>query len=112
MTTDTHTTRTHDDHPVSVPQAELRSAACITVPADWMPSNDLQEGRIQGGRYARIVHTGPYAELHSAYDWLYRSWLPSSGVELRNLPCLELYLNSPREVPANYLRTAVLLPLE
>jgi AraC family transcriptional regulator len=101
----------HDD-PVSVPVAELRSTACITVPADWVPSGELDKARIEGGRYARIVHTGPYTELRTAYDWLYETWLPSSAEELRNLPGLEEYLNDPRQVPAKNLETAVMMPLE
>jgi AraC family transcriptional regulator len=111
LTSDTKTIGVYHDDPESVPQADLRSAACITVPASWTPSDNLEDGRIEGGRYAKIVHTGPYTELHSAYDWLYRTWLPASGVELRNLPCLELYLNNPRQVSAKDLQTAVLLPL-
>lgn len=100
----------HDD-PVSVPQHNLRSAACVSVPKEWMPSGDLVELSVEGGRYARIVHTGPYAELKTAYEWLYQTWLPNSGEELRNLPCLEEYLNDPRQVPAKDLKTAVLMPL-
>jgi AraC family transcriptional regulator len=57
------------------------------------------------------VHTGPYNELGTAYDWLYQTWLPMSGEELRNLPCLEEYLNDPRQVPAQELSTAVMMPL-
>ena len=78
----------HDD-PMSVPQAELRSTVCVTVPDDWAPSGALGEAHIEGGRYARIVHTGPYTELKTAYDWLYQTWLPSTTEEPRNLPCIE-----------------------
>ncbi len=101
----------HDD-PVSVAQDELRSTACVTVPDEWLPSGELVEAHVEGGRYARIVHTGPYAELKTAYDWLYQTWLPSSGEEPRNLPCLEEYLNDPRHVAAKDLETAVLMPIE
>lgn len=59
------------DDPLAVPQNELRSMACITVPDNWVPSGELVEAHIEGGRYARVVHTGPYAELKTAYDWLY-----------------------------------------
>ncbi len=49
----TQTTRTigiyHDD-PVSVPQTELRSTACITVSDEWVPSGELAEAFIEGGR--------------------------------------------------------------
>jgi AraC family transcriptional regulator len=109
------TTRTigiyHDD-PVSVPEDELRSSACISVPEEWRPSGELVEASIEGGRYARIVHRGPYAELKAAYDWLYQTWLPASGEEPRNLPCLEEYLNDPRHVAAKDLETAVMMPLQ
>jgi AraC family transcriptional regulator len=101
----------HGD-PVSVPQNELRSTACITVPEEWVPSGELAEVHLAGGRYARIVHTGPYTELKTAYDWLYQTWLPSSSEEPRDLPCLEEYLNDPRQVSAKDLETAVLMPLE
>lgn len=100
----------HDD-PESIPQADLRSAACITVPDDWSASGELTEAYIEGGRYAKIVHTGPYNELKTAYDWLYQVWLPSSAEELRNLPCLEEYVNSPRHVLTKDLETAVMMPL-
>jgi AraC family transcriptional regulator len=46
-----------------------------------------------------------------AYDWLYQNWLPTSAEEPRNLPCLEEYLNDPRQVPAKNLKTAVMMPL-
>ena len=108
------TTRTigiyHDD-PESVAQADLRSSACITVPDDWTCSGEVREGHIEGGRYARIVHTGPYGDLKTAYEWLYQTWLPSSAEEPRNLPCLEEYLNDPRQVLAKDLETAVMMPL-
>jgi AraC family transcriptional regulator len=100
----------HDD-PVAVPPDELRSAACITVPSDWTPSGELTEAHIEGGRYARIVHTGPYTELKTAYDWLYQTWLPNSAEEPRDLPCIEEYLSNPRQVPAKDLKTSVLMPL-
>jgi AraC family transcriptional regulator len=111
----TPTTRTfgiYRDDPLSVPQDELRSTACITVPDEWEPAGELLDGHIEGGRYARIVHTGGYPELRTAYDWLYQTWLPSSGEEPRNLPCVEEYLNDPRQVAAKVLETAVMMPLE
>ena len=108
---DTRTIGIYHDDPESVPTAELRSAACISVPVGWVPARELGEGYVEGGRYARIVHRGPYSELGLAYDWLYQTWLPASAEEPRNLPCLEEYLNDPRQVPVKELETAVLMPL-
>ena len=108
---DTRTIGIYHDDPESVPTSELRSSACISVGSDWVPSGEIVDGFVEGGRYARIVHTGPYNELSAAYDWLYQTWLPTSDAEPRNLPCLEEYLNDPRQVPAHELSTAVLMPL-
>ena len=98
--------------PVVVPPEELITMACITVPDEWQPSGDLVEAHIAGGRYARIVHVGSYAELKTAYDWLYQTWLPESGEEPRDLPCVEEYLNDARQVAPKDLETAVMMPLE
>jgi AraC family transcriptional regulator len=111
LTPATRTIGIYRDDPESVPAVELRSAACITVPDGWTPSDGLEEAQIEGGPYARIVHTGPYTELETAYDWLYRTWLPVSGRDPRDLPCIEEYLNDPRQVPAKDLETAVMMPL-
>src|SRR6185503_8561993 len=73
LTAATRTFGIYRDDPVSTPQAELRSTACVTVPDDWVPPTSLAESCIEGGRYARIVHTGPYPELKVAYEWLYRT---------------------------------------
>jgi AraC family transcriptional regulator len=100
----------HDD-PAAVPEAELRSTVCISVADDWIPSGEIVEAHIEGERYARIVSTGPYTELRRAYDWLYQTWLPGSAEEPRNLPCVEEYLNNPRQVAAKDLETAVMMPL-
>ena len=100
LTPATRTIGIYHDDPLSVPKDELRSTACITVANDWTPSDELAEAHIEGGRYARIFHTGPYTEVKTAYDWLYGKWLPSSDEEPRDLPCLEEYLNDPRQVPA------------
>jgi AraC family transcriptional regulator len=111
LTPATRTIGMYHDDPVSVPQNELRSTACITVPDEWAPSGELTEAYVEGGRYARIIHTGPYTELKTAYDWLYQTWLPDSTEEPRDLPCLEEYLNDPRQVSAKDLSTAVMMPL-
>jgi len=99
------------DDPSAVPPQALRSDACISVPVDWLPSGELESRDIRGGEYAVILHVGPYAELERAYSWLYGVWLPQSGREAEDAPCVEQYLNDPRNVPATELKTEVWLPL-
>src|SRR5262245_4450318 len=98
------------DDPSAVAREALRSDACMSVPADWTASGELELREIRGGRYAVILHVGPYAELERAYRWLYGTWLPQSGEEPADAPCIEEYLNDARTVPPTELRTEVWLP--
>jgi AraC family transcriptional regulator len=97
--------------PSATPVAALRSDACLTAPPDAEPDGDLRPLTIAGGRNAVLLHVGPYVELHRAYTWLYREWLPASGEEPADRPCVEEYLNNPRVVPPSELRTEIWLPL-
>lgn len=100
----------HDD-PAGTPAEALRSEACVTVPDDFAAEGDVRVSTIAGGRYGVVLHAGPYAELHRAYEWLYREWLLGGGRLPGDGPCVEEYLNDPRKTPAAELRTEVSLPL-
>jgi AraC family transcriptional regulator len=77
------------DDPAATPSDALRADACMTVPDGWAPSGDLRSVEIPGGRYAIMLHVGPYAELHHAYRWLYGTWLRAGGEELADAPNVE-----------------------
>jgi len=100
------------DDPAVTPAADLRSDACLTAPPGFTGDGDLRPLIVAGGRYAVLLHVGPYAELHRAYAWLYREWLPASGEDPADAPCVEEYLNNPRIVPPSELRTDIMLPLQ
>lgn len=106
------------DDPTCVPSEQLRSMACVLLP-DQDASYDicqryesLNMQAIRGGEYAVLSFTGPYAALGYAYGWLYGYWLPNSGREPENSPVFERYLNNPRQVAPNELRTDIYLPLK
>ena len=94
-TTTIHRPRHHD---------ALRSKACISVPDGWTPAGDVQLNEIRGGRDVVALHVGPYAELERPYTWLYGTWLPQSGEEAADAPCVEAYLNDARTVPPTELQ--------
>lgn len=99
------------DAPGSVPDAELRSDAGIAVDEAFRMPPDLREVRLPGGRHAVLRFRGPYAQLHTAYDFLYGEWLPGSGEEPGDSAPYERYLNSPMEVPPSELLTEICAPL-
>jgi AraC family transcriptional regulator len=103
------------DDPDALPERELKSDACISVPDDFqLAAQDAPVHLTQtsAGRCAQAVFTGPYAQLHTAYAWLYHVWLPQSGEQPRNQPPMETYLNDPRANPPALWQTAISIPLE
>lgn len=100
------------DDPGAVPAAELRSAACLTVPPGTPAAAPVEAITLAGGRYVTALHTGPYAELEKAYAWLFGTWLPASGQEPDHRPSLEEYLNDPRTLPPTEWKTLIYLPLK
>lgn len=99
------------DEPSVTPVSALRADACVVVAEGRTPNGELQLREIRGGRYATLLHVGPYAELEHAYNWLYGTWLAQSGEEPADAPVVEAYLNDARIVPPTKLETEIWLPL-
>ncbi|MBV8046420.1 MAG: AraC family transcriptional regulator [Paludibacterium sp.] len=100
------------DDPDGVPESALRSAAAFTWSADWPVPDGLELLTLPAGRYAVARHTGPYSELQAAWRRLYVDWLPQSGFEPADQPCLEEYLNNPRDTAPMALQTDLMTPLK
>ena len=100
----------HDD-PAITPPEKTRYDACLVVPAGAEGEGDVGTQDIEGGEYVTTVHVGPYDTLDRAYEGLCGRWLPKSGRELGDPPCLEFYLSDPRTTPPEQLATKVCLRL-
>lgn len=108
----TRTVGIYYDDPGQVKPEALRSEAAISVAPGTEMDGDIHPIDLPGGRYAVLTHKGPYAELETAYKWLYGTWLPSSGEEPDDRPCYEEYLNDPRNLPPAEWLTEICLPLK
>lgn len=95
----------------AVPPAQWQSDACISVGPEVKGDEIVRLIDLAGGRHAVLLHKGPYAELHKAYNWLFGTWLPASGEEPADRPCFEEYLNNPQGVPPEEWLTEINLPL-
>ncbi len=100
------------DDPEVTPAEKVRYDACVTVPEDFMPENDIGVQTIAGGEYVLVTHFGPYNRLGETYARLFGEWLPRSGRHLRSAPCLEVYLNDPEGTDPEDLVTDIYVPLE
>ncbi len=101
----------HDDPEITA-EDKLRYDACITIDRDVKPEGEVGQTTLQGGRYAVFMHTGPYSKLNDTYQSIYRDWMPSSRMKLRDCACFELYLDDVQRTKPEKLRTEIWVPIE
>lgn len=99
------------DDPHTTPEAELRSAACVTLPDGAEPGGPTRLVELPAGPHAVYRHVGPYAELGRVWDELYRAWLPQSGRQPADAPPHEHYVSPPDVAPAELI-TDLYIPLQ
>ena len=103
-------TLSHDD-PDDIAIESLRSDACVELHTDASPPPGISIDKLGAGRYAIYTYRGPYDSLGDAYKRLFETWLPQSGEEVDDRPCMEIYRNNPRDTAPDELLTDVCLPL-
>lgn len=69
----------------------------------------LHYRKIESGKYARFLLTGPYAHIAPAFDHVFKT-LAEKKVQLREEFCIENYLNDPKVTPEDQLQTEILIP--
>jgi len=84
--------------PKLTPAEDFRFDLGITIPEQLILKGDVIEKRLPAGRYAVAVHKGSRENIGDALYALYRDWLPNSGEELADLPCIFCYYNFEHEV--------------
>ncbi len=100
----------HDDPDVT-PADKLRYDAAVTVNRPVQPEGEFGVMELAGGRYAVVMHKGPYEELPKVYQRIYGGWQPKSGHRLRDVPTFEQYLNSPQNTRSEDLLTLIHIPI-
>ena len=100
------------DDATATPAAECRALAGRSMAADAKIEPPLERVDLMAGEHAVLRHVGPYADIGRAYAWLLGVWLPGSGRAAANLPCYEIYVNTPMDVEPKSLITDIYVPLE
>ncbi|WP_412754583.1 AraC family transcriptional regulator [Legionella donaldsonii] len=100
------------DDPQTTPAAEFRFDLAITVPEQLKLEGEIIEKRLPAGRYAVATHKGSRNTIGDTVYGLYRDWVPESGEELGNLPCIFCYYNFDHEVAETELITECWLLLK
>ena len=83
-----------DDPDVTAPE-KCRYDACIVVPGSFAGDKWVNVIEVPGGKYAVAEFIGTADKIREAWEALYRSWLPGSGYQPDDRPCLEVYRGNP-----------------
>lgn len=100
------------DDPKLTPAADFRFDLAITIPEQLTLTGQVVEKRLPAGRYAIVMHKGSRDNIGDTIYALYRDWLPNSGEELADLPCIFCYYNFDHEVAETELLTECWLLLK
>ena len=100
------------DAPKTTAAEEFRFDLGITVPEQVKLDGEIIKKQLPAGRYAVAMHKGSRDVIGDAVYGLYRDWLPQSGEELGDLPCIFSYYNFDDEVADTDLLTECWLLLK
>jgi AraC family transcriptional regulator len=96
---DTRVLSIYQDDPDITAEERLRVDVAVTVPVGTPTDGEIGTRTIPGGTYA-VGHfeilPNQYAE---AWQTMMGQWLPESGYQCADGPCLEVYLNEAGEDP-------------
>ncbi len=73
------------------------------------PEGDVQYYELPGGRFAKVLHHGPYEGCTGTYERLF-AWLAERGLAITG-PIREYYLNDPSEVAPEEILTEIHAPI-
>ena len=80
------------------------------VPKELPGKEKIKASRIPAGRFAVVLHAGPYDKVGPAYEALTK-WVAEKGYEATGV-AYELYLNDPTETKPEDLKTQVMFLLK
>jgi AraC family transcriptional regulator len=80
----------HDDPRVTDPD-KCRYDAGIVIPPDFKPDSQVNVLDFPGGKFAIVPFQGTAKEIGGCWDRVFADWLPQSGYQPDDGPCIELY---------------------
>lgn len=102
------------DESGKVPDEECRYLGGFTLKpgTSVKAANGIATMVIPGGKYAVFRHKGPYETLWQSWKAIYRYWLPTSEVELRDVEPYEVYLDDKSNTKPEDLRTDIYIAIK
>lgn len=100
------------DNPEEVPPEKCRYDICIPIAVEVEPDSiaQVQVKELPEMEVASLIHKGAYDKVGPSwgkiYGWIYKNKYTPAG------PGMEIYLNSPDEVPEDSLLTEIQVPVK
>lgn len=98
------------DDPKKVPLEKCKWEVCVPVVGEVEPDERVQVKELPEMEVASLLHKGAYDKVGPSwgklYGWIYRNKYTPAG------PGMEVYLNSPDEVPEDSLLTEIQVPVK
>lgn len=95
-------------------ESVCRYDACVTLPAGFEREVYREEvgfKTLSGGLYAVYSYYDTVDRFVLAYDSMFSVWLPRSGYEADDRPCLEYCLNDPAQDPEGKCKVDLYVPI-
>lgn len=100
------------DDPELVPLSRCRYDFTLDVPEGTKPPKGLHAARRAEGLWAMTHLTGDLEAVDRAWNLLFKSWLPGSGLNLRDAPAEEIYHQTPNEIGWDRFDLTLAIPVE
>ena len=100
------------DDPEFVPLSRCRYDFALEVTDDTPVPKLLLSGYREKGRWAVTRVTGDMEVVDRTWNMLFKSWLPQSGVELRDAPAEEIYHSTPEAIGWDKFDLTLALPIK
>jgi AraC family transcriptional regulator len=99
-----------DDPRVTEP-SKCRYDAGIVVPEALTLDEQVNVLQLPPTKVAAATFVGPASEVGTAWDRLFREWLPQSGFQPDDGPCMELYGHDAYDPVTNVFRCELCVPV-
>ena len=99
------------DDPETVPLEKCRYDVAVEVPAGLTPDGEVGVLELPALTLAEVDVDGPVELELRVLDWLYRTWLPTSGRVPDDQPCFEAWRGRPFADGYDVVRLTVQLPV-
>jgi AraC family transcriptional regulator len=99
----------HDDPNITAPE-KCRYDACIVIPESFAVEDAINVATLPGGKVASSAFHGSAQEVSRAWHLLFH-WLPGSGFQPDDRPCVEIYRGEAWNLESGVVACELVLPV-